>query len=287
MLFWSSFSHAQHCDSIIFHLAGKYYMAPEYCIQVNDGSLLCRAIVDSLVPNQTFPPIKPYGAMYYKISRRGCQFIDSLFVETTNQNPRLFAALHPIGTPVGTFMPQYSNVEVEYVFDHANCQTNLRLAFFDDDLNFATNDIIVPLADTLIETNDYQSCFLLDSHNDVITEYSIPSRKESHFARFGLDGTLKYEKVYHDSVVPIYNLIHFGWEPSGLRQSGESPLRYSFYGTPYMEAFKGFELDSLFNIVNTYYIPRPNMFSYPRMFSPTGHSGMVSYGDEGAVMMME
>ena len=277
-------THAQHCDSIINRQAGEYFLAPEYLMQLDDGSILCRAFIDSLVPDPFYGlPVKPYGCIYYKISRQGFLIMDSLFVEDNNIFPKLVAHLCPDTTGV----PRQSNVLVEYLFDTANCKTDLRIAFFDDDLCFSDNEIVVPLADTIVQRNTSESSFLLDSNNDIVTEYSIWSRHESHFARFGLDGTLKHETVYHDSVVPFNHDVE--WLARGLRQSGVSPARYSFFGQCDHKGFKCFELDSLLNIVEVFYLPPPDDLHmvYPRMFTPTGLCGMVSLGEEGRVVMRE
>ena len=276
-------SHAQHCDSIINHQFGQFFMVGEYVTQLGDESILCRAFLDSLVPSSIWMPVKPYGCVYYKISRFGCEFIDSLFVEDNNIEPKLMAHIRSGNNP----QPDRSNILVEYLFDTVNCKTDLRFAFFDDDLNFETDEIIVPLADTIVRDCSYYSSFLLDSYDDIVVAYSIESRHVSCFARFGIDGTLKYEKVYPDTIVPVPDEEHFGWAPNGLRQTNVSPLKYSFYGEPYVKAFRCFDLDSLFNIENVFYLRRPDYDDYPRMFSPTSHCGMVRLSDGSRVVMQE
>ncbi|MBR4146960.1 MAG: T9SS type A sorting domain-containing protein [Bacteroidales bacterium] len=269
-------SHAQHCDSIINHLSGPFYTVGEYVIQLEDGSLLCRAIVDSLTPWPSSMPVKPYGCKYYKITRHGATIVDSLFVEDDNVRSKLLAHLHPCSDT----LLERTNVLVEYNMDTLNQRTDLSITFFDDNLNFSAEKLIVPLSDTIVATNGMNASFLLDSNNDIITEYNIWPRHESHFARIGLDGTIKCEKVYPDSIVPITSLMY--WEPCGLRQISESPRKYAFYGRLEDEAFKCFELDSLFNILSVFNLP-----DRPKMFAPTGTCGMVNFGEEGVVVMQE
>lgn len=273
--------HAQHCDTISCHWAGEYYVGPEYLIQADDGSLLCRAFLGTS-PTQFYPHFEPYGTIYYKITRHGCQITDSLVKEDQHIDPKLVAHLHHPWNGRTDI-----NVEARIVYDAENCRSDLRIALFDDNLNFAVSPAItVALADTIVSQGLNKSTFLLDRNDNIVVQYGIPSRDESRLSCFGLDGTLKQEKAFPSSILPLY---YFGglWYPGALRQEDEWPYNYYSFGLDVdTETFKGLVLDSLFNIWNTYNIKKVEyVVPSPVMYTPSGTPGMISLGEEGALVM--
>lgn len=294
MVLGSVLVRAQHCDSIDNHMAGWYNMNPSGIILLGNGDLLCSCLLYDLDENGNFvydenqQIVGVRGYQYYWITNNGLSVSDSLFVPGDDKSARLWTRLHQIGnTP-----QEYPNVEARIVTDENNASF-MNIAFFDDQLNFNTDmEVTVPLADAPISF--LRGAWLLDSHNDIIFQYSIPSMEETHFVRFGLDGTLKHEKVFtgeqmpfYDSYVPSYNLT---WYPQGLSQY--STTGYNYYGKLYQSSGThaiAYELDSDFNLLNTYDLVDESTY-FPNGHQPNTQangaiSAMVSLEQGGALMV--
>lgn len=156
------------------------------------------------------------------------------------------------------------------LFFGENQHSYLNLAFFDNNMNFNDEmEMTVPIADTIITTNFMfnHSC-LLDSQNDVVFVYGIPSRHETHFVRVGLDGTVKHDQVHPDEDVPCF--FSYGVEVHGLKQYCDNPPKYNYFGTGAGYAW-GYELDTKFNVDDRYRI-------YGYSNNPR-NNGMVSLSD--------
>lgn len=248
----SGLSWAQHCDSINNHVLGFYNMFPQQeVIQLADGSLLNAVFQDSLRQDGQNIIIIPHLLKLYKISRHGATIIDSLTLEAENLNPVLLARVHDDGSG---FYSDYPNVLVRTFTDEESHNTLMRIAFFDDNFMFnPLKEVTIRLSDTIINQTGWRS-WILDSRNDIVFHYDIISRKETHFARIGLNGTIKHDTSYSDVIVPLNtNNDPWGWVPNGLLQHCETPIGYNYFGrwqTQNNSYFKGFELDSLFRLVN-------------------------------------
>ena len=149
-----------------------------------------------------------YDWFFYKVSPNSMEITDSLYVYggslishygLSAKDPRGEGNLRVITEP-----------DVEG-------GTNLRISRFTDD-NLAcdpSEDVVVPLCDREIF---YYSEGMIDCRGDIIWKYYpalTDSTWESHFARIGLDGTLKYDAA----MTPNQILIAYG-------VFSEQPLRY-------------------------------------------------------------
>lgn len=272
---------AQHCDSIDNHVVDGYSIQPEYAIQLADGTILTRVWQDAL-DNMGFP--QPSLVKFYKIARHGAVILDSITYDNPEWNDILMARIHDDGNPAYS---QYRNVLAKYIVDDGNCKTDLSLTFFDDDAHFnETMEITVPLVDTLISYSIYESTCILDSNNDIVFQYVVPSRNVVHFDRFGLDGILKHRTAIPKSIMPVYNSLNGTGVPiHGLKQTCESPLKYIIYGASgnhFYDThtdFVAYELDSLFNIVNTLVIPPTDPNTYPFIHNVPYFNGTVGFED--------
>lgn len=272
---------AQHCDSIDNHMAGYYALLPQNTIQLEDGTLLNLAYQHIIEGNNLIP----YLTKFYKISRHDAIILDSVAIENSDYNQILLARIHDEDS---ADYKGFCNVLVRLEFDEELPKTDLKILFFNDDVQFCdTAEVVVPLSDTIVTKGSFHSKALLDSWNDLIIHYDIPSRNEVHFVRIGLDGVIKNEAVYPDSIIPVNhpeNIV--GWQSKGLTQSSVSPLGYNFFGSSYYPAyFKGFELDSLLQIVNVYNISPSNPSHYPMITNDGGVDGMISLGD-GTILVV-
>lgn len=282
------FIQAQHCDSINNHMVDGYSLFPNFALQLSDGNILVNVWQDTLTGVGT----SPCFVKYYKISRQGAAFLDSVTYETQDWNEILMARLHDDGNPI---YAQYRNVLAKYLLDQDNNKTDLNLTFFDDDVNFnESQEITIPLADTMVFPCSFLGAAVLDSYNDIILQYSIPTRGEVHFDRFGLDGSLKHKTIISSTVMPTYNTLTWEGTPvHGLKQCGKSPLRYHLYGTSTdkflssQKDFVSYELDSLFNIVNILTIPSVHPNSYPFIHNTYFHNGMVCLEDGSAFVVRD
>lgn len=277
---------AQHCDSILNYMVDGYSLCPVYTLQLEDGNVLSLAWQDTLAPSG-LP--KPRRVLFNKISRHGATIMDAVSMVQPVFTDILMARLHDDGNPL---YAQYRNIYVHVLVDQANGTSDLNITFFDDEVNF--NDdmaVTVPLDDTIVDHYSYESECFLDSNNDIVFQYGIPTREEVVFVRFGLDGTLKQRTTYPYSVMHIYNhMTCEGWTVQGFKQSSEAPIKYLIYGTNdpsnnfSQGDFKWFELDSSFNIVNANTITSSNPNQYPFIHNIRYHNGMVCLDDENILV---
>lgn len=281
---------AQHCDSINNHLAGWCHLQPTDVIQLGDGNLLCRTLLITLDEDGMYVydenhNVVSQGQMYYWINYDELTVNDSLFVPSDDIAYHLWARLHPNdNTP-----QQLCNLDASVIKGEDNA-SYLNITFFDDQLNFnAEVEVTVPLADDEVKISRSGS-WLLDSNNDIILQYIIPSKEETHFARFGLDGTLKYEKVFYGSEMPYCTVTKgYGWHPQGLSQSSNNPLRYNYYGKLTQSSgihVIAYELDASFDILNNYDLVN-EWGNYPATSENGNTNGMVSCDDGGALIVRD
>ena len=267
---------AQHCDSIPNHLAGHYCLWPSYAIQLADGNILIGCCQDSLTTNDANQEHIPYLVKYYKISRYGATIIDSIAFEDPN-----FDMLGELKR-LHTVDDKYSNLMIHRITANETC---LNIKFLDDDLNFnEEKEVTFPIPE---ETSDGFFC-ILDSNDDIILTYWNWMESETCFARFGLDGTLKHTKAYHDSIMPLISTPGNNVIFEGMRQNGSNPLGYDYFGANIgsMMFFDegtcwGFELDSLFNIRHRYEL-NDSISGYPNYYHYTINpyfDFMISQGD--------
>lgn len=280
---------AQVCDSINDHRIEGHSLWPDFAIPLEDGTILCHARY-FIHPYYGVYYDDDYKTKFYKIARHGAMILDSLTMEDDGFDDILMARIHDEGNPI---YDTYCNVLAKVLIDDENCKSDLKLTFFDDNLQFnEAMEVTVPLADTIVEhyTDNVTHC-LLDSYNDIIFQYMIPSRREIHFDRFGLDGTLKHKTIIPMSVIPVnYDAFVYNNKLTvfGLRQCCESPLKYNLYGCygfnfgelwQWEYGFMIYELDSLFNIVNTLMLEPNDPNVYPYIHSCTESNNMVGLDD--------
>lgn len=277
---------AQHCDSILNYMVDGYSLCPVYTLQLEDGNILSLAWQDTLNPSGLPNPCR---LLFNKISRHGATIMGAVSIEQPDWTDILMARLRDDGNPL---YAQYRNIYVHVLVDQEKSTSDLKITFFDDEVNFNEDMAVsVPLDDTIVDHFGYESACFLDSNNDIVFQYGIPTREEVVFVRFGLDGTLKQRTTYPYSVMHIYNhLTCEGWTVQGFRQSSESPIQYLIYGMPgpsqyfCLEDFKWFELDTSFNIVKTGIVSSSNPDQYPFVHNVRYHNGMVCL-DDGNILV--
>ena len=261
---------AQQFDSINNHCPGEYYLFPCDPIQLGDGTLLNMNAMYKL-DEEGFPYLGgEYGYRYYWISPTGGSVLDSVDQEDLDFRTQLLGRLrHPENTN-----PDYPNVKARARDVEQGC--NLEIAFFDDALSFCPETVTVNISDTSVVMGEFGG-WLLDSNDDIIIQYCIPSRRETHFAKYGLDGSLKCENILPDSILPVYTNSGFGseWYPVGLSQRSESPVIYEYYGGWPMDNYNtaldhtdAFLFDESMNLVHTYRLlgygtPLPSLMVWP------------------------
>lgn len=271
---------AQHCDSLDIHLAGWYYLYPHELLQTSQGDYLIRSTLFELDENGLLPPNytpDPTGNVLYNITSDGLMVSDSVLTLSIDKSFHLWATLFPNNN----IPQQYRNVDACIVWNGETSESSLNISFFNDSLNYNDDlNVSVHLADTFVFAR-HEGGWLLDCNNDIILQYCIPSRHETHFTRFGIDGTLKHEKVFSENVIPVDPNIDDGrWNPQGLYQVSDNPSIYAFYGRyTYGSAFIGLVLDSVFNVMDRYRLV-DQYGNYPSTTINGGVNGMVVLEDE-------
>ena len=172
--------------------------------------------------------------IFYKVSPTSLEIIDSLYV----YGPSIISS-YGLSTkdPRGE-----GNIRVWSEPDGEG-GTNLRISHFSDDdlLGDPSQDVVVPLCDREIY---FYSDGMIDCRGDLIWKYYAPltdTTWESHFARFGLDGTLKHDTVMTPNAIMLYHGVF-----------SEQPLRY--YQWLRNDNLYFYVYDSLFRQENYYVI---------------------------------
>ena len=175
-----------------------------------------------------------YDLIFYKVSPTSLEITDSLYVYTPSTLSFYgLSAKDPRGE---------GNLRI-YSEHDGEGGTNLRISHFtDDDLACdPSQDIVVPLCDSEVF---YYSEGIIDCRGDLIWKYYTPltdTTWQSHFARFGLDGTLKHDAV----MTPNQILLNFD-------VFSEQPLRY--YQWMRSDNLYFYVYDSLFRQENYYVV---------------------------------
>ena len=234
LLVTAALARAQSYDSIPHHYLHEYDAEVRNLMQMRDGSILANCpMFDNVGTITTGSDCNDIGNRLLKISRHGATLLDSVFLDDPDMN---YFLMEP--NPSGK-----GYVFAKVVRDRLTCRSDLSIRFFDENLQFLDGqEIWVPLCDTL--TNSLCDFYLLEGRN-IIVAYAIESRKELHFARIGLDGTLKETTTMHDFRQTI-NQLHGKAE---MFVYNENPTEYCFWGWHYTDKMriKGIVLDSLLN----------------------------------------
>jgi len=195
-----------------------------------------------------------YGFVLYKIEYDsvGAAVTDSVFIEDSDMNYFLLER-NPFDN---------DNVLAKIVCDYDAQRSNLRISFFDDNLNFKPEkEIQVPMSDTLIKP--LSDSYILDDSGDMVFFYKIESRKEHHIVKVDLDGTEKAHKIlsYDDNPIDTHATLGiFNKNPLEYCLWGEhegNPLPDSLFDptTPPVEDYNIMRfvvLDSLLNVERTF-----------------------------------
>lgn len=228
---------AQNYDSIAHHNAGWYDLDLRNMMQLRDGNILANIQLFEIDEQGNY--IGDYGNRLLKIAPNGAVLLDSVFVADDDLNYFLLER-NPFDE---------DNIYAKVVRNLNEGRCDLRISFFDDDLNFyPEKEVWVPLSDTVFSS--LLDSYFLDEHGDIILRYPLSLRNELHYYRIGIDGTVKDHVVMPKDGSPI------NYYPAGGHRFGtfnESPTEYCFWGinnndhnTLYVHVF-----DSLLNLKET------------------------------------
>ena len=272
ILLATTWVHAQTLDSIAHHVQGYY--GPdgggqmENVVQMADGNVLFVFREGINFGSPTGADI--VGSVLYKMSRHGGIVLDTLFIESSLPAYCLFAK-----NPVGD-----GNIRVGFTYDTINWNTFFQIIPFDNDLNFDTvNEVLVPLSDTF--AGYFRRSCLINSENDIVLNYfdKVDGELVSHFAIFGLDGTMKLENVIPYADVSVA-------AGGGFGVFNKTPLEYYICGRNLgnnLSPFVQFHiLDSLFQHKDQFIINDKTIISQnpPRRYNFGWNETIVVDGDD-------
>ena len=230
--------------------AQSYFVTPEHIlesrifnmdmsniVELRDGTILANVQMFAM-------PEIDYGCVFYKIKYDsiGTSIIDSVFIEDHDMSYSLLER-NPFDD---------NNVYAKIVCDYDNKRSDLRISFFDDNLNFQPEkEITIQISDTLIVP--FSDSYILDKSGEMLIHYKISSRKEHHIVKMRLDGTETVHKVlpYNENIINSYvNIDVFN----------ENPAEYCMWGLrePIMnidsaadDTLRFIVLDSMLNVKRT------------------------------------
>ena len=227
----------QTYDSIAHHNAGWYDLDLRNMMQLRDGNILANIQLFEIDEQGQY--LGDYGNRLLKIAPNGAVLLDSVFIADDDLN--YFLLEH------NPFDEDNIYAKVVRNLDESRC--DLRISFFDDDLNFyPEKEVWVPLSDTIFSA--LLDSYFLDEHGDIMLRYPLSMRNELHYYRIGIDGMVKDHVVMPKDGSPI------NYYPAGGHRFGTfngSPTEYCFWGinnadhnTLYIHVF-----DSLLNLKET------------------------------------
>ena len=233
----ATMNYGQSYDSIAHHNAGWYDVDLRNMMQLRDGNILANIQLFEIDDQGQY--LGDFGIRLLKIAPDGAVLLDSVFVADDDLNYFLLER-NPFGE---------DNIYAKVVRNLGESRCDLRISFFDDDLNFyPEKEVWVPLSDTVFSS--LLDSYFLDEHGDIMLRYPLSMRNELHYYRIGIDGTVKDHVVMPKDGSPI------NYYPAGGHRFGtfnESPTEYCFWGinnadhnTLYIHVF-----DSLLNLKET------------------------------------
>ena len=242
---------AQTADSIPHHNLGHFGTQPTIFMEMRDGSL-----IDGI---ELFAPYAyPYdtieGHVLHKVSRQE----SSIYISDTLFMPLESAASFLVAKdPLND-----GNILAALYNDHHNGGCFLKIQHFNDDLNFDTTEILVPISQS------FRNCShpgpQLDPNGDIVlTHYGFNSL-DATFARIGLDGTVKFQKSNDTLKIKCGYL-------AGPVIFRDSPLTYCCWGNYSANTYDPtcvncYLLDSKFDVTDFYTLPResgiPDLVDY-------------------------
>ena len=233
----ATMNYGQSYDSIAHHNAGWYDVDLRNMMQLRDGNILANIQLFEIDDQGQY--LGDFGIRLLKIAPDGAVLLDSVFVADDDLNYFLLER-NPFGE---------DNIYAKVVRNLDESRCDLRISFFDDDLNFyPEKEVWVPLSDTVFSS--LLDSYFLDEHGDIMLRYPLSMRNELHYYRIGIDGTVKDHVVMPKDGSPI------NYYPAGGHRFGtfnESPTEYCFWGinnadhnTLYIHVF-----DSLLNLKET------------------------------------
>ena len=233
----SMFSYAQTYDSIAHHNAGWYDLDLRNMMQMRDGNIL--ANIQLFEIDEQGHSLGDYGNRLLKIAPSGAVLLDSVFIADDDLNFFLLER-NPFGE---------DNIYAKVIRNLDEMHSDLRISFFDDDLNFIPEkEVWVPLSDTVFPA--LCDSYFLDEQGDIILSFPLSRRNELHYYRIGIDGTVKNHAVMSKDSSPI------NYYPAGGHRFGtfnKSPMEYCFWGTRYsnLRTLYIHVFDSLLNLKST------------------------------------
>ena len=237
LLLMAAAVYGQTYDSIAHHSTGWYDLDLRNMMQLRDGNILANIQLFEIDEQGQY--LGDYGNRLLKIAPNGAVLLDSVFIADDDLNYFLLER--------NPFDEDNIYAKVVRNLDESRC--DLRISFFDDDLNFyPAKEVWVPLSDTIFSS--LLDSYFLDEHGDIMLRYPLSMRNELHYYRIGIDGTVKDHVVMPKDASPI------NFYPAGGHRFGtfnESPTEYCFWGmnsedlnTMYIHVF-----DSLLNLKET------------------------------------
>ena len=216
---------AQTLDSIAHHFPERLLgVDMRNMLALRDGTVVVNCqLFDS---DEQFNYIGDYGNLLYKVDPIGPHIIDSVFIEDHDLNFYLIER-NPFGN---------DNIYATAVRDTNNLRTDLRISFFDDNLNFKEDqEVCVPLLEGEVSRPLWDS-YYLDPNGDILVHLYVSSTENmDHFFLVGLDGTMKAHSVTpHGEISVNYrngldNMTAFNREPIEHCYFGARKTNWSFH----------------------------------------------------------
>lgn len=261
---------AQTVDSLPHHNMGPCSAQINAFMEMRDGSLFSDIGIFSLSD-------EILGRVLHKVSRRELPMCvtDTLFLPS-GWMPWSLSARDPQGD---------GNILAAFYNDTSNLECSLEIRRFDDNLNFDTAEIKVPIAQS-IRTGTYPGP-QLDTNGDIVLAYSNPetSPLEITFARIGLDGNIKFQKT--TNTVQIKQGFMVG--PLVFSESPKTYICWGYYYDPihYTDRVNCYLLDSVFEVTNTYILPHGSGSPEHLIYSNSGLHISILGLDDGNFLVAE
>ena len=267
--------YAQNASILNHHYMGGHYLSFSGLMEMRDGKVLSGVLLSNLDEQGHF--LNDYGYCLFKVPRHNPMVEDSVIVEDYEIGGMIrFRNIFMESDPLDE---GYMFVKIKHESENENF---LQIRHFNDSLVFdESTEVSVLLEDTLIGLdNDERYC--LDG-DDLIVYYDAFESDSLWPAfrvltRFGIDGSLKDKRVYHDSICPINYTV------SRLKVWNDSPKEYMMCGTQCIPLYNGFcelkfhycVLDSLLQIKDLVTFKETTEYSGGVFFHPDSWNDLES-----------
>ena len=230
----SSSLNAQSYQLLDHHCMGDYYVYFSDLAELCNGDVVANLSLYNIYPNGIHPLHKALGLCLLKVSPDEAQVIDSAII-----HDNYIKCYNQI------FKPNPNGED--YILARIKSELNrdiLSISWLDENFMPSIAEVTVPLDDEV----DVYPHFCLGGNNDIVMANPVRNPNGAVFTRYSLDGTLKNQVFYSDSICPVDRLFK-----SKMKVWDEEKTEFMVCGltAPFHNIYSYWVLDSTLTIIDS------------------------------------